>query len=129
MFEEMEILHKNLQKGVDRWFEQNLQQRGRTQEEMQHQNSNKCSSPLPEHPTLERSGRHTRNCKTLNSLELLFNHAEIPLSNKTVFMIQSLKNKYAFHCLSRPHVIASFPSASTAANSPPVFAPFLPTRW
>ena len=35
MFKEMEILHKNLQKGVDRWFEHDLQQRGRTQEEMQ----------------------------------------------------------------------------------------------
>ena len=31
----MEILHKNLQKGVDRWFEKDLQQRGRTQEKMQ----------------------------------------------------------------------------------------------
>ena len=35
MFEQMEILHKNLQKGADRWFEKDLQQRGRTQEEMQ----------------------------------------------------------------------------------------------
>ena len=31
----MEILHKNLQKGVDRWFEKDFQQRGRTQEKMQ----------------------------------------------------------------------------------------------
>lgn len=35
MLEQMEILEKNLQKGVDRWFEKDLQQRGRTQEEMQ----------------------------------------------------------------------------------------------
>ena len=41
MFEEMEILHKNLQKGVDRWFEQDLQQRGRTQEEMQQMTLNR----------------------------------------------------------------------------------------
>ena len=31
----LQILEKNLQKGVDRWFEKDLQQRGRTQEEMQ----------------------------------------------------------------------------------------------
>ena len=41
MFEEMEILHKNLQKGVDRWFEQDLQQRGRTQEEIQRMTLNR----------------------------------------------------------------------------------------
>ena len=41
MFEEMEILNKNLQKGVDRWFEQDLQQRGRTQEEMQQMTLNR----------------------------------------------------------------------------------------
>lgn len=35
MLEQMEILKKNLQKGVDRWFEKDFQQRGRTQEEMQ----------------------------------------------------------------------------------------------
>ena len=41
MFEEMEILEKNLQKGVDRWFEKDLQQRGRTQEEMQQMTLNR----------------------------------------------------------------------------------------
>ena len=41
MFEEMEILHKNLQKGVDRWFEKDLQQRGRTQAEMQEMTLNR----------------------------------------------------------------------------------------
>ena len=41
MFKEMEILHKNLQKGVDRWFEHDLQQRGRTQEEMQQMTLNR----------------------------------------------------------------------------------------
>ena len=41
MFEEMEILHKNLQKGVDRWFEKDLQQRDRTQEEMQQMTLNR----------------------------------------------------------------------------------------
>ena len=41
MFEEMEILNKNLQKGVDRWFEQDLQHRGRTQEEMQQMTLNR----------------------------------------------------------------------------------------
>ena len=41
MFEEMEILHKNLQKGVDQWFEKDLQQRGRTQEEMQQMTLNR----------------------------------------------------------------------------------------
>ena len=41
MFKEMEILNKNLQKGVDRWFEKDLQQRGRTQEEMQQMTLNR----------------------------------------------------------------------------------------
>ncbi len=41
MFKEMEILNKNLQKGVDRWFEQDLQQRNRTQEEMQQMTLNR----------------------------------------------------------------------------------------
>ena len=41
MFEEMEILDKNLQKGVDRWFEKDLQQRGRTPEEMQQMTLNR----------------------------------------------------------------------------------------
>ena len=41
MFEEMEILDKNLQKGVDRWFEKDLQQRDRTQEEMQQMTLNR----------------------------------------------------------------------------------------
>ncbi len=41
MFKEMEILHKNLQKGVDRWFEKDLQRRGRTQEEMQQMTLNR----------------------------------------------------------------------------------------
>ena len=41
MFEEMEILHKNLQKGVDRWFEKDLQQRGRTPAEMQEMTLNR----------------------------------------------------------------------------------------
>ena len=41
MFEEMEILNKNLQKGADRWFEKDLQQRGRTQEEMQQMTLNR----------------------------------------------------------------------------------------
>ena len=41
MFEEMEILHKNLQKGVERWFEQDLQQCNRTQEEMQQMTLNR----------------------------------------------------------------------------------------
>ena len=43
MFEEMEILHKNLQKGMERWLEQDLQQRGRTQEEMQEMTLNRPS--------------------------------------------------------------------------------------
>ena len=50
VFEEMEILHKNPQKGVDRWFEKDLQQRGRTQEEMQEMTLNR--------PT-ERGGQYT----------------------------------------------------------------------
>ena len=41
MFEQMEILHKNLQKGMDRWFEKDLQQRSRTQEEMQQMTLNR----------------------------------------------------------------------------------------
>ena len=41
MFKEMEILHKNLQKGVDRWFEKDLQQRGKTQAEMQEMTLNR----------------------------------------------------------------------------------------
>lgn len=43
MFEEMEILNKNLQKGMERWLEQDLQQRGRTQEEMQRMTLNRPS--------------------------------------------------------------------------------------
>ncbi len=43
MFEEMEILNKNLQKGMERWLEQDLQQRGRTQEEMQEMTLNRPS--------------------------------------------------------------------------------------
>ena len=43
MFEEMEILNKNLQKGIERWLEQDLQQRGRTQEEMQEMTLNRPS--------------------------------------------------------------------------------------
>ena len=43
MFEEIEILNKNLQKGMERWLEQDLQQRGRTQEEMQEMTLNRPS--------------------------------------------------------------------------------------
>ena len=43
MFEEMEILNKNLQKGMERWLEQDLQQRGRTHEEMQEMTLNRPS--------------------------------------------------------------------------------------
>ena len=43
MFEEMEILNKNLQKGMERWLEQDLQQRGRTQEEMPEMTLNRPS--------------------------------------------------------------------------------------
>ena len=43
MFEEMEILNKNLQKGMERWLEQDLQHRGRTQEEMQEMTLNRPS--------------------------------------------------------------------------------------
>lgn len=43
MFEEMEILNKNLQKGIERWLEQDLQQRGRTHEEMQEMTLNRPS--------------------------------------------------------------------------------------
>ena len=43
MFEEMEILNKNLQKGMERWLEQDLQQRGRTPEEMQEMTLNRPS--------------------------------------------------------------------------------------
>ena len=41
MFEQMETLHKNLQKGIERWLEQDLQQRGRTQEEIQQMTLNR----------------------------------------------------------------------------------------
>ena len=43
MFEEMEILNKNLQKGMERWLEKDLQQRGRTPEEMQEMTLNRPS--------------------------------------------------------------------------------------
>ena len=35
---------------------------------------------------------------------------------------------FPYYCLSCPHVVASFPSASTA-SVPSVSAPFLPTKW
>lgn len=40
-FEENEIMHANLQKGMDRWLEQDLQQRRRTQQEMQEMTLNR----------------------------------------------------------------------------------------
>ena len=43
MFEEMEMLNKNLRKGMERWLEQDLQHRGRTQEEMQEMTLNRPS--------------------------------------------------------------------------------------
>ena len=43
VFEEIEILNKNLQKGMERWLEQDLEQRGRTQEEMQEMTLNRPS--------------------------------------------------------------------------------------
>lgn len=42
-FEENKIMHANLQKGMDRWLEQDLQQRGRTHQEMEEMTLNRPS--------------------------------------------------------------------------------------
>lgn len=44
----MDISRKNLQKGVDRWFEKDLQQRNRTQEEMQRMTLNRLTEREPD---------------------------------------------------------------------------------